>query len=245
VNVLAVGAHPDDVELLCAGTLALYRKEGHEVYVAVATDGGAGSSTLSWGEISTVRLREAEAACGVIGARFIWMGFPDQRLFDTPEVRTRFIDAIREARPKVMFVHDRGDYHPDHRTAGKVAEDARVPSSVRLVQTGLPAVLEPPHVFVMDTIGGLGFRPDLYVDVTETFEAKQAMLLAHESQAAHLREAFGMDYAEFMRSHARQRGIEAGCLFAEGFREIRTFPATGGPSLLPGARAAENAGPAR
>lgn len=243
MNILAVGAHLDDVELLYAGTLALYRKAGHEVYVAVATDGGAGSPTLSREEISAVRRREA--VCGVIGARLIWMGFPDQWLFDTFEVRTRFINAIREAEPSVIFVHDQGDYHPDHRAAGKVAEDARVPSSVGLVQTGIPAVSKPPHVFVMDTIGGLGFRPDLYVDVSETFELKKEMLLAHESQAAHLREAFGMDYVEFMRSHARQRGIEAGCLLAEGFREIKTFPVTGDPSLLPGSWAAKKVGPAQ
>lgn len=245
MNVLAIGAHPDDVEFLCAGTLTLYRREGHKVFVAVATDGGAGSPTLSREEISKIRRREAETACEVIGARLIWMGFPDQWLFDTPEVRTRFIEAIREAKPGVVFVHDQGDYHADHRTAGKVAVDARVPSAVRLVETGLPALAEPPHVFVMDTIGGLGFSPELYVDVGEALGSKEEMLLAHESQDGHLREAFGIDYAEFMRSHTRQRGIEAGVRFAEAFRELRAFPATGGPWLLPGGDAAWNSGTAR
>ena len=68
MKVLAVGAHPDDLEFLCAGTLAKYKRQGHAVAMAVATNGEVGSPTLSKSEIAAVRRREAEASAAVIGA---------------------------------------------------------------------------------------------------------------------------------------------------------------------------------
>jgi LmbE family N-acetylglucosaminyl deacetylase len=216
VNVLAIGAHPDDLELLCGGTLARYAEEGHDVYMAIATNGEVGSATLSKEEAASLRREEALRSCARIGATLIWMDFPDEWLFDTPEVRARFIDAIREAKPEVMFAHSATDYHPDHRIAGRVAVDARIPSTVRLVETELPAAEKIPHVFVMDNLGGAEFVPELYVDISSVWETKKAMLEEHESQAEHLRRSYGMEYAKFMEVQARQRGIEAGCRLAEG-----------------------------
>ena len=234
MNVLGIGAHPDDLEFLCSGTLALYRERGHEVFMAIATNGNVGSPTLSKEEIASVRHEEASAACSVIGAHLIWMDYPDEWLFNTPEVRTRFIDAIREAKPDVMFAHGSTDYHPDHRVAGQVAIDARIPSTVRLVETSLPPAEKIPHIFIMDNVGGIEFEPEFYVDIGEVFEAKQAMLEKHASQDAWLRHLYDMTYVEFMEIHARQRGLEANCRVAEGFREVKTYPRTGSSALLPG-----------
>jgi LmbE family N-acetylglucosaminyl deacetylase len=234
MNVLAIGAHPDDLELLCGGTLARYAQAGHDVFMAIATNGEVGSATLSKEQTAELRHEEASRSCARIGATLIWMGFPDEWLFDTPEVRSRFIDAIREARPEVMFVHSTDDYHPDHRVAGQVAVDARIPSTVRLVETQLPPAARIPHIFVMDTIGATAFDPELYVDISDVWDAKKAMLEEHQSQAEHLRRSFGIEYAEFMEVQARQRGVEAGCRLAEAFREVKTFPVTGSASLLPG-----------
>jgi LmbE family N-acetylglucosaminyl deacetylase len=143
------------------------------------------------------------------------MGFPDEWLFDTPEVRFRFIDAIREARPEVVFAHSTSDYHPDHRVAGQVAVDARIPSTMRLVETGLPPAEKIPHVFAMDTLGSAEFVPEFYVDVSGVWETKKAMLEEHESQADHLRRSYGMEYARFREAQARQRGLETGRRYAE------------------------------
>ena len=75
MRVLAVGAHPDDLEILCSGTLAKYAKQGHHVTMAVATNGEVGSMTLPNEEIAAVRKAEAAASAAVIGADFVWMGY--------------------------------------------------------------------------------------------------------------------------------------------------------------------------
>ena len=135
MNILAIGAHPDDIEFLCAGTLALYAKQGHKIFIAVATNGNVGSPTLSKTEISEIRKNECLQSCKLINAKLIWMNFDDEWLYDTPESRNKFIDAIRESQADIVFIHNKNDYHPDHRNAGKIAEDSKIPVSVRLVET--------------------------------------------------------------------------------------------------------------
>ena len=101
MNILAIGAHPDDIEFLCAGTLALYAKQGHKIFIAVATNGNVGSPTLSKTEISEIRKNECLQSCKLINAKLIWMNFDDEWLYDTPESRKRFIDAIRESQADI------------------------------------------------------------------------------------------------------------------------------------------------
>ena len=127
MRILAIVAHPDDAELLCAGTLALCAQRGDEVFIAIATNGnvGTGDPTVTSEQIATIRHQEAKDSCAIIGAKLIWMNFDDEWLFNNEESRTRFIDAIREARPDVLIIHDPNDYHPDHRTAGEIARDRR------------------------------------------------------------------------------------------------------------------------
>ena len=233
MNILGIGAHPDDLEFLCAGTLALYAARGDRVVMAVATNGNVGSPTLSREEIAHVRKREQEAACREIGAELIWMDFDDEWLFNDRPTRTVFLDAIRKAEPDVMFVHAPSDYHPDHRVAGQVAEDCRIPAAVRLVETTLAAAPRVPHVFHMDTIGGVDFAPEAYVDISTVIDAKRCMLSAHESQDTWLRALYDMPATSLMERMASQRGIAPGVAFAEGFREVRTYPRTGSQALLP------------
>ena len=73
MKILAIGAHPDDVEFLCAGTLALYAAQGHEIFIAIATNGNVGSPTLEKNEISVIRKKESLEACKLINAKLIWM----------------------------------------------------------------------------------------------------------------------------------------------------------------------------
>ena len=236
MKVLAIGAHPDDIEVQCGGTLALYAAAGHQVTIAVATNGNVGSPTLSREEIAAVRHREQQASCDLIGAKLIWMDFDDEWLMNDRPTRTRFIDAIREADPDVMFIHGQSDYHPDHRISGQVAEDARIPASVRLVETALPHITKIPHVFYMDNPAGIGFTPEVYVDISSVYEKKRQMLLCHDSQDSWLRAVFGEDTSitDLMRDNSKARGLAAGCAYAEGFRELKTYPRTGTFAVLPG-----------
>ena len=91
MNVLAIGAHPDDIEMQCAGTLALYARAGHKVFMAVATNGNVGSPTHTREEIGAIRRKEQEASCSLIGASLIWMDFDDEWLFNDRATRIRFI----------------------------------------------------------------------------------------------------------------------------------------------------------
>jgi LmbE family N-acetylglucosaminyl deacetylase len=234
MRVLAIGAHPDDVEVLCSGTLALCAARGDEVTIAVATNGdvGTGEPGVSRDEIAAIRHSEAAASAATIGASLIWMGFPDEFLNDDRESRERFIDAIREARPELMFIHSEIDYHPDHRVAGKISRDSRIPVSVPLVTTHFPPT-EIPTMFVMDTVAGRHFEPEIYVDISSVIEIKTAMLNSHKSQADWIRRVFDTDLAEGMLLQARFRGYQAGCQFAEGFRLLHDWPYTGDHKLLP------------
>ncbi len=234
MNVLAIGAHPDDIEILCAGTLALYKQQGHNIFMAVATDGSVGSPTKSKEEIARIRMREQEKSCAILGAEMIWMGFEDEWLFDDRPTRIRFLDAIRQADPDVIFVHSPNDYLSDHRNAGQIAVDCRIPASIRLVETSLPRTTRIPHVFFMDNVSGLGFDPEHYVDISSVIDTKVAMLESHESQEVWIQELYGEGIATIMKRMTAFRGLAIGAPHAEAFRSLRTYPVTDPRDYLPG-----------
>lgn len=233
LSVLAIGAHPDDIEILCGGTMALYAQGGARVTFAIATKGEVGGGDPDPERIAQTRYREARAATAQIGAGLIWMGFPDEMLFNERVTREAFIDAYRAARPDVVFVHSTHDYHPDHRVAGQVAIDARIPAAVPHVRTSLPALDHIPHLFVMDTLGGVAFTPEFLVDITQTQTVKEDLLRLHESQVAWMRTAYDTDYIADARNQATVRARGTSWKYVEGFRSVPTFPFTGGAHLLP------------
>ena len=119
MRVLGVGAHPDDLEINCGGTLAKYVERGDEVFMTVATDGRMGSVDLPPEEIAAIRQKEAQAAADTIGAKLIWLGFPDQGFFDCMETRLAMIDAIRSVNPDLILTHFFPDYFSaDHNNVG-------------------------------------------------------------------------------------------------------------------------------
>ena len=232
MRVLAIGAHPDDVENFCGGTLIKLARAGHDVTIAIATRGDVGSPTGTHEEIADIRHAEALRACETIGASLIWMGYDDEFLFNDRPTRESFIDAIRQARPDVMFILSEDDYHPDHRTAGTIGRDARIPASVRLVGTSLPRTAIP-TTFIMDTYLGVNFEPQGYVDISDVIKTRQQMLACHESQTAWMKTVFDANMDDQATKVARVRGFQAGCEYAEGFRLLADPPYTGGWELLP------------
>lgn len=233
MRILAIGAHPDDVELCCGGTLAKYAARGDQVTIMVATNGNVGSPTLTKEEIAAVRKKEAEASAAVIGADLIWLDYDDEFLFHDRSSRMTFINAIRQANPDVMFVHSASDYHPDHRICSEISIDCRIPVTVPLIVTEYPPMDKVPHVFMMDNVGGIGFDPEAYVDITDTFDVKAQMLKCHNSQDTWLQYMFGSDIVANMVRIASFRGVGPGFKYAEAFRSLPMFPVTGGPHLLP------------
>src|SRR5208283_632890 len=99
MNILAVGAHPDDIEILCAGTLARYAEAGHALTLAVFTCGDMGDLKVPPPELAMVRKKESEAAAAILGARLLWSAITDELVFPNEEQRRIMIDVIRQADP--------------------------------------------------------------------------------------------------------------------------------------------------
>lgn len=233
MRVLAVGAHPDDIEILCAGTLARYARDGADVVMCVATDGAAGHMEIPPDELADIRERETRASASVIGAELIWLGLPDELVFDDEGTRLLFVDAIRRARPDVILVHPPDDYHPDHRAVSSLVFNASFVASLPNIPTEHPAHATVPPIRYMDTLAGKGFHPTEFVDISETFETKRRMLECHASQLEWLRDHDDIDIVDFMTVVSKTRGIQAGVAFAEGFREADAWPRTKPQRVLP------------
>src|ERR1017187_5352319 len=166
MNILAIGAHPDDIELLCAGTLALYAKQGHAVFMGVFTNGNMGSLNVLPEKLAAMRKAEAEASAAVIGGKLLWLGVGDELVFPNEEQRRLMIDLLRQADPDVIITHSPNDDHPDHRYVSQLVFDW-------YFQKGLPHLPNQNHsacrfggaqIYNMDNLGGVAFAPTEYVD---------------------------------------------------------------------------------
>jgi LmbE family N-acetylglucosaminyl deacetylase len=225
MNVLAVTAHPDDVEILCAGTLARYAERGDIIYLAIFTSGNMGDLRISPAELAQIRKAESEAAASILGARLLWPGVTDEMVFPSEEQRHLMIDLLRQADPDVIFTHCPNDYHPDHRYVSQLVFDS-------YFQKGLPHLpgqkvaacrFAQAQVYYMDNLGGIGFEPIEYVDITGVLDTKLRMLECHQSQVKALKELASTDVVEMVRTQARFRGFAAGCQYAEGFCRLDAF----------------------
>jgi LmbE family N-acetylglucosaminyl deacetylase len=224
VRVLAVGAHPDDLEILCGGTLARFVAEGHEVVMCNATRGDRGSFVHSSEEIARIRATEARRAAEVCGAEHVTLGIRDAEVNAAdPEQQQAVVDLVREARPDLIVTHYPLDYMSDHNEISKLVFDCSFHATLPLYETGRPPHLSVTPIYYMDTVMGIGFQPLEYVDVTATIETKAAMLEAHQSQLVWLRDHDGVDIVEQMRTTTRFRGQQCGVDHAEGFVPCLTW----------------------
>jgi len=230
---MAIGAHPDDPEIGCGGTLAKYIREGHTAVVAYVTDGCAGHAHISPEELREIRRAEAEKACAVIGAKMMWFGLPDEFVFDDEPTRRLFIDRIRQARPDVIITHAPEDYHHDHRWVSQLVFSSSFIATLPNVATEHPPLEKLPALFYMDTLAGKNFLPTEYVDITQDMETKRRMLSQHRSQIQWLRDHDGIDLLEFVEVMARCRGLQCGVRYAEGFRSESVWGRVTPQRLLP------------
>ncbi len=222
--VLAVGAHPDDLECTCAGTLAALVQRGVEVHYAVATDGWCGSYELSGPEIAAVRLEEARRAAEIVGAAsFIHLGMHDQGTETSIERRRELVNLIRRLKVTVLLGHAPNDYHVDHRNSSQLLFAARCAAGVPNFADEPPLERMPNLAFV-DNEQGLDFEPHLWIDIGETIDVKRRMLAAHVSQVGLMRQMYDEDLLEMVERLCRYRGGQRGCEFAEAFRHCGSYP---------------------
>ena len=236
--ILAIHAHPDDIETLGAGTLALLAKAGHAVTLVTLTAGEGGATDTTPDETARIRKGEAAAAAAIIDARYRCGDLPDLGVFSDDASRRRVTELIRWARPDMVITSSPADYHPDHEATSQLVRDACFASSVPNYQTGEAAALGViPHLYFMDPIGGrdregVAVVPDFGVDIEAVFDTKHAMLAAHQSQIRWVARQHGIpDQVASLEKWARRRGRDFGVAMAEGFRQYRHHPYPGSPLL--------------
>lgn len=234
MRVLAVGAHPDDLEILCGGTLARFAREGHDVVMCNATLGNRGSFEHTSAEIARIRLQEARQAAEIAGADHVTLGFSDADVNASDRAQIRaVVDLVREIRPDLIITHSPGDYMADHNEVSKLVFDASFHATLPLFETEKPHHAAVTPIYYMETVMGLGFQPVEYVDVGSTIELKTAMLEAHESQLRWLREHDDVDVVAQMQTATRFRGQQCGVEYAEGFTPCLTWLRSTTRRLLP------------
>jgi LmbE family N-acetylglucosaminyl deacetylase len=211
LKVLVAGAHPDDPESGCAGTIARYTDQGHAVTVLYLTRGEAGIAGKSHAQAAEIRTAEAEKACAILKARPIFAGQVDGATEIAAVRYDAFHGIVAAEMPDVVFTHWPIDSHRDHRVCSLLAYEA-------WLRSGRSFAL---YYFEVD-LGAQTqcFRPTHYVDITTTEPRKRAACLAHESQNA--AEGFYAVYHEKMHQF---RGMEAGCKLAEAFVHHDQSPA--------------------
>ena len=222
-RVLAVVAHPDDAELLCAGTLARARKDGATIGVCVMCQGDKGQPAARIANLAEVRRAEAGAAAKLLGAELLTGEFPDGELADTTEARQRLIAIYRRFGPTLVLAHAPSDYHPDHRAASALAEAASWFCASGGYMPEHPKLQTQPELWWMDTINMSGFEPGFFVDVSEFAELKQQMLRCHKSQLARWEDRDFSPLEEVMRVQYSARGAQAGVAAAESFSVHRAW----------------------
>ena len=224
MKVLSIGAHPDDAEILCAGTLAKFVKQGDEVYICHVCDGNKGSKIHSPEELAKIRRNEAIESAKIIGATSIWAGLSDGEVVLDLASRKKIIDVIRQASPDLIITHSPDDYHTDHINTSRLVFEATYLAGLVLWDSKYPAPEKLPFLYYMDTLAGVNFIPDEYVDISETIDTKIEMMMKMQSQLGWLKEMHNCDSEEFIKTVAKFRGFQAGVDFAETFTQQKMYP---------------------
>lgn len=227
--VLAVMAHPDDIEFLCAGTLIRLRERAWRVVMVTMTAGDCGSATLSPTEISAVRRREAADSAALLAADYVCLEQKDGLVLLRPETIAATVELMRRVQPDLVITHAPVDYMLDHEQTSTIARHAAFCAPIRNFRTGAtdpaPAGPRVPHLYYADPTEGRDLfgervKPGLYVDISQVIDAKEAMLACHASQRDWLLAHHGIDeYLQAMRAWSAARGREVGVPYAEAFRQ--------------------------
>lgn len=201
MNILAIGAHPDDIEFGCGGTLIKYARKGAHIELLVMTDGSRGGKART-------RRSEQQAAARILGAKRIhWGGYRDTLL---PSVR-RLIDrmeiVLKASRPEFIFVNYPEDTHQDHRQVSRAAVSATRWARNVLFYEGPTTV---------------NFTPTVFIDIAEEIGRKIDALHSHQSQIARTR-IEGTPISEIAQASAHFRGVQGRVRWAEGFAPLRLF----------------------
>jgi len=227
--VLALLAHPDDAEFLCAGTLIRLRREhGFEVHIASMTPGDCGSVEHGPLEISRIRRGEGAHAAQLVGATYHCLEERDLLVTYREASLDKATRLLRKVRPSIIITHSPTDYMVDHEMTSLICRAAAFAGPIPNFLAGRD--IGPPtdhiaHLYYCDPIEGkdpLGrdVPPAFCIDIGAVIEIKAEMLARHASQRDWLMKHHGMDqYIQAMRDWGAHRGKQCGAALAEGFRQ--------------------------
>lgn len=239
MHILAIHAHPDDVEILAAGTVMHLTGRGHRVTICTMTPGDCGTVEYGPEEIARIRRGEAAAAASLAGAEYLCAEFRDLAVFNDDPSRRRITELLRRVQPDIVITASPVDYHCDHEATSVLVRDACFGAPAPNYQTGgdAPAMRHIPHLYFCDPDEGLDrdgkeVKPDFVVNVTEHIERKAEMLALHKSQRDWLKKHHGMDnYIDTMTEWCGGRGALGGFAYGEGFRQYKCHPYPRTPGL--------------
>lgn len=226
-SVLAIAAHPDDIEFLFAGTMIQLARRGWELHYVNLCDGSRGSTTMNQQDCASRRLQEAKAACAVLGATFYPPIYADMEACYTTGNLKKVTALVRMAKPSIVLTHSPQDYMEDHEIACRLAVSAAFSHGMPNLESDPPVgvFMEPVTVYHAQPIGnhtplGDPVHPHIFVDETDVIEKKIEALACHASQKQWLDESQGQDsYLETAREMSREVGRFSGKFeYAEGWR---------------------------
>lgn len=234
MRVLAIGCHPDDLEIGCGGTLARYAAEGHEVFMCHVANGDKGHAVIMPEELRQIRIDEAYEAGKLLGASGVFnVDVPDLLVKSSNEDTVlKIMEVIRHTRPDLIITHDPNDYMEDHRQTSQLVFDASFSVSVPHYETD-SKVCQIVPLYYMDTLAGINFNPEQYVDISDFIELKLEALNLHESQVKWMLDHDKIDFLDFVKTVSKFRGLQCNVAYAEGFRECKAWPRGQTKRLLP------------
>ncbi len=226
VDILAIGVHPDDVELSCAGTILKHLADGYSAAILDLTAGELGTRGSG-----PLRLKEAEIAKQILGVEHrVNIQIPDGFFDHSTANKLKIIEVIRQFRPEIVLANAVDDRHPDHGRAAKLTHDACFLAGLLKVKTqnpdGTPQERWRPKAvyhYIQDKV----LPASIVVDIGHFLPKKMESIMAYSSQFYNPNSAeadspiSGQDFLEFVKARARIYGRQIGVEFGEGFTTAR------------------------
>ncbi|MGA1867602.1 MAG: PIG-L deacetylase family protein [bacterium] len=201
MNILAIGAHPDDIEYSCSGTLIKYSQTGHQVFMFILSNGEAGGD-------AEIRKREQEDSCAIIGVKeLLWGGFKDTMIPLSRELIVSIENIVKKVKPDLVLVNYNHDTHQDHRN---------------LADAVISATRQTKNLLFYESPTSNNFVPTVFVDISTVLLKKLETLQAHRSQVIKTN-IESTNILELATSTANFRGIQSRVKYAEGFMPNRLF----------------------
>ena len=226
-SVLAIAAHPDDIEFYMAGAMLQLGKLGWDLHYMNCCDGSRGSTVLEQSECAATRLAESKRACEILNATHYDPIYPDMEAVYTPENLKKVAAVVRMAKPSIVLTHSPRDYMEDHEVACRLAVSAAFAHGMPNLPSDPPVdvFMDPVTVYHAQPVGhttplGEPVTPHFMIDDTDVIEKKVEALACHASQKQWLDESQGQDsYLQTLRDISAEMGKLSGKFqYAEGWR---------------------------